>query len=321
MGYGIDISNNGSSQVSVGTTGGGETAFYWKDITVVNKYSDFPKQPSSYTGSSGLTSTKPSYFIKTLPDLSSLPTSYAPTTITFYHRTSIPKDSIVQIIFSVENFQRSIDGWGTNGNSVGSTGYKEGEFFGKGFLNTAYIPPGTGTATGISQMTDAQQNVVNWDGKWNTTSNVGQDKFGIRVLNKVVGDSGVTNIPIKDFIFKRLEDVGRNTYDGTHTSWQRGFRLSRGPFIQDLMQFKIDKSITDTNGSNYFDIQMVDGRDEHDGNNHTQNNTFQNWLAKRFSVDAAYNSIVNKFYITIMIREPNNDDVIASIVRHSIDMS
>ena len=59
-----------------------------------------------------------------------------PTTIRFYHRTSIPKDSLVQIIFSTENFQRGIDGWGTNTNNItyNSTTYKEGDFFGKGFL-------------------------------------------------------------------------------------------------------------------------------------------------------------------------------------------
>ena len=170
----------------------------------------------------------------------------------------------------------------------------------------------------------AINNVVNWDGNWSTTSNVGVDKFGIRVLNKVVGNSGVTNIPIKNIRFKRLEEVGRNTYDSTY-SWTYGYKLSRGPFIQDLMQFKIDKSITDTNGNNYFDIQMVDGRDAHDGSNHTQNNTFQNWLARRKNhgspSDTLYTSLINQFYITIMIREPINDDVIASIVRHKIDMS
>ena len=325
VGYGIDISNNGSSQLSIGTTGGGETAFYWKDMSVVNKYSNFPKEPSTTTGSTGLTTTEPSYFIKTLPNLSSLPSSYDPTTIRFYHRTSIPKDSLVQIIFSTENFQRSIDGWGTNGNSVSGTTYNEGDFFGKGFLNTAYTPPGTGTATGISQMTEAASNVVNWDGNWSTTSNVGADKFGIRILNKVVGNTGSTNIPIKNIRFKRLEEVGRNTYDNTYSSWTYGYKLSRGPFIQDLMQFKIDKSITDTNGNNYFDIQMVDGRDAHDGSNHTQNNTFQNWLAARKNLgspsDTLYTNLINQFYITIMIREPINDDVIASIVRYKIDMS
>lgn len=326
VGYGIDISNNGSSQVSIGTTGGGETAFYWKDITVVNKYSTFPKEPSTTTGSSGLTTTEPSYFIKTLPNLSSLPSSYDPTTIRFYHRTSIPKDSLVQIIFSTENFQRSIDGWGTNGNSVSGTSFKEGDFFGKGFFNTAYTPPGTGTVTGISQMTEGTpNNVLNWDGNWSTASNVGADKFGIRILNKVVGNSGSSNIPIKNIRFKRLEEVGRNTYDNTYSSWTYGYKLSRGPFIQDLMQFKIDKSITDTNGNNYFDIQMVDGIDAHDGSNHTQNNTFQNWLAARKNLgspsDTLYTGLINQFYITIMIREPINDDVIASIVRHKIDMS
>ena len=85
-------------------------------------------------------------------------------------------------------------------------------------------------------------NVVNWDGNWSTTSNVVADKFGIRVLNKVVGNTGSTNIPIKDIKFKRLEDIGRNTYDDDLFNWTRGYKLSRGPFIQDLMQFKIDKS-------------------------------------------------------------------------------
>ena len=291
--------------------------FYWKSMSILNNYSDFPK----YANITNIVSITPSYFIKTLPDLSSLPSSFNPTTIRFNHRTSIPKDSIVQIIFSTENFPYGIDSSGNNVNIPGETN-QQGDYFGKGFFNPKYESP-DGT-TGISNMTEGStNNVKNWNGSFNSFSNVGTDQFGIRVLNKIYGNTSVRNLFIKDIIFKRLEDVSRNTY----TTWHDGKRLSKGPFIQDIMQFTLNDSVEDTNGTNYFDIQLVDGRNEHNGSNHTQNNSFQSWLPRiENDVDYSGNSknykeLASCFYITIMIREPINDEVIASIVRHKIDMT
>ena len=338
-GYSIDISNNGSilaqTPSSLNTTTiGGSTAFYWKSMEVVNNYSNFPKYPhtAGQISNSDIVTTSPVYFIKTLPDITgTIPTSFKPTTISFYHRTNIPKNSIVQIIFSTENFQRGIDSWGRNtaDYTYNSTTYKEGEFFGKGFFNPKYQSPISPNPIGIDNMTSpTHSNVVNWDGNWSVTSNVGSDKFGIRILNKIVGNTGGTNIPIKDFIFKRLEDVARNDFISTYSSWTKGIKLSRGPYVQDLMQFTIDQEVTDSGGSSYFDIQMVDGRNAHSGTTHIDNNSFQSWLARRLgtgtgspSDTSGYAKYINQFFITIMIREPINDDVIASIVRHNIDMS
>ena len=321
--YDVDISNNGSSILSSPVSN--KLAFYWKSIKVINNYSDFPKYAD--VSGSNITTTAPSYFIKTLPDLTSLPSSFEPTTIRFNHRTSIPKDSLVQIIFSTENFPYGIDSSGNNVD-ISGTSFKQGDFFGKGFLNPNYQT--SSGSTGISNMTEGtSSNVVNWDGVWNNTSNVGTDKFGIRVLNKAYGSSGESNVFIKDIKFKRLEDVSRNTYDLSYnaSSWHDGIRLSKGPFIQDLMQFKINNSVVDTNGQSYFDIQLVDGRNAHNGSNHTQNNSFQSWLP-RIEDDVNYSGashnyeeIASCFYITIMVREPLNDSVIASIVRHKIDMT
>ena len=70
---------------------------------------------------------------------------------------------------------------------------------------------------------------------------------------------------------------------------------------------------------------MVDGRNAHSGSNHTQNNHFkvgsfiENDVGSPIPNSKNYKELHS--YITIMIREPINDDVIASIVRHNIDMS
>ena len=60
-----------------------------------------------------------------------------------------------------------------------------------------------------------------------------------------------------------------------HIQLDDGKRLYSVHLLNIDVQFFYYDSFEDTNKTNYFDIQLVDGRNEHNGSNHTQNNSFK----------------------------------------------